>query len=178
MTRKNVRITDSKDYTDDTEKAAPPASSSVESVHPCQSVIQTTHKHTEAGPIPEDWEAPTIFEVLCQLLNVHISISSRKMAEVGGGYSFRSGPLQRYGCLVRWGEGISSGQARYSVTVVTSGGGEGIPSGYGHYSVTGGRFGGGRAFLPVRVSLWVFRQPARAHPLGRSPSSVLLRARS
>jgi hypothetical protein len=83
-TSKNVRITDSKDYTDGTEKAAPPASSSVESVHPCQSVIQTTHKHTEAGPIPEDWEAPTIFEVLCQLLNVHISISSRKMAEAGG----------------------------------------------------------------------------------------------
>jgi type I restriction enzyme S subunit len=56
MTRKKVRITDSRDYTDDTDNAAPSPSSSVKSVHPCQSVIQTTYKHTEVGLIPEEWE--------------------------------------------------------------------------------------------------------------------------
>jgi hypothetical protein len=81
MTRKNVRITDSEDYTDNTDSAAPSPSSSVKSSNPCQSVIQTpprpAYKQTEVGAIPEDWDVRACAEICLKIQDgTHFSPST------------------------------------------------------------------------------------------------------
>jgi type I restriction enzyme, S subunit len=58
---KTIGITDSADYTDDTDLKS---KQSVKSNNPCQSVIPTGYKQTEVGVIPEDWEVQRLKELI------------------------------------------------------------------------------------------------------------------